>query len=330
MLVNAEKTQLMPFEYPWAWEEFKNLCKNHWLPQEISMAQDISQWKARGVFSDAERHLIKKILSFFANTDVLVGDNILMAIYRHISNPECRQYLTAQAFQESIHSWSYAHIVESLGMDQLEVFGEFKKFGTIKDKHDFQETFSKGVFSQEFSTKTLEGRKTFLKNLCAYYIGMEGMQFYSAFVLLLNFKRRNLLVGTAEQLEYIVRDESLHCRFGTQLINHFIGENPDVWTTDLKKSVTDNIHRVVELEDAFIADCMYEGEVTGMTKSQFSQYIRYIADRRLVSIGLEPLFQENETPFPWMNEIIDLPKEKNFFETRVTEYQSGFGLDWWN
>ena len=291
------------------------------------MASDIAQWKNQGYLTQDERHLIKKILSFFANTDVLVGDNIIMAIYKHITNPECRQYLTAQAFQESIHSWSYSHIVESLSMDQQEVFGEFKKVGTIKDKHDFQSQFFEGILNESFSTKTAEGRALFLKNLCAYYIGMEGMQFYSAFVLLLNFKRRNLLVGTSEQLEYIVRDESLHCRFGTKLINQYIEENIDIWTPELKEEVRKNIEHVVELEDAFVADSLPR-DILGLSRSQFARYIRYIADRRIESIGLEPIYGEEETPFPWMNEIMDLPKEKNFFETRVTEYQTGFGLEW--
>lgn len=327
MLINETHTQLMPFQYPWAWEEFKNLCKNHWLPQEISMAMDISQWKGNGYLTADERHLIKKILSFFANTDVLVGDNIIMAIYKNISNPECRQYLTAQAFQESIHSWSYAHIVESLSMDQQEVFSEFKREGTIKEKHDFQTQFLQGILNPDFNTKTKEGRALFLKNLCAYYIGMEGMQFYSAFVLLLNFKRRNLLVGAAEQLEYIVRDESLHCRFGTKLINQYIVENPDVWTEDLKQDIIQNIRHVVELEDDFVAEAL-PNDIVGLSRAQFAKYIRYIADRRLESISLSSLYGEEETPFPWMNEIMDLPKEKNFFETRVTEYQTGFGLEW--
>lgn len=327
MLINETQTQLMPFQYPWAWEEFKNLCKNHWLPQEISMAMDISQWKGNGYLNNDERHLIKKILSFFANTDVLVGDNIIMAIYKNISNPECRQYLTAQAFQESIHSWSYAHIVESLSMDQQEVFSEFKREGTIKEKHDFQTQFLQGILNPEFNTKTKEGRALFLKNLCAYYIGMEGMQFYSAFVLLLNFKRRNLLVGTAEQLEYIVRDESLHCRFGTKLINQYILENQDVWTEELKQEVIRNVEHVVELEDDFVAEALPR-DIVGLSRAQFAKYIRYIADRRLESISLPSIFGEDETPFPWMNEIMDLPKEKNFFETRVTEYQTGFGLEW--
>jgi ribonucleoside-diphosphate reductase beta chain len=329
MLINDKASrQLMPFKYPWAWDEFKNLCKNHWLPQEISMAQDISQWKTRGLLTEDERHLVKKILSFFANTDVLVGDNILMAIYSHITNPEVRQYLCGQAFQESIHSWSYAHIVESLSMDQNEVFGEFQKVGIIKEKHDFQEQFSNGVLSQSFSTDNIEGKATFLKNLCAYYLGMEGMQFYSAFVLLLNFKRRNLMTGTAEQLEYIVRDESLHCRFGTRLILQFVQENPEVWTAEVKQSIIQNIVHVVELEDAFVSDCMRGGDIVGMTRDDFQTYIRYIADRRLESVGLEAFFGESTTPFPWMNEIMDLPKEKNFFETRVTEYQTGMALDW--
>jgi ribonucleoside-diphosphate reductase beta chain len=327
MLINETQTQLMPFQYPWAWEEFKNLCKNHWLPQEISMAMDISQWKGNSYLNNDERHLIKKILSFFANTDVLVGDNIIMAIYKNISNPECRQYLTAQAFQESIHSWSYAHIVESLSMDQQEVFSEFKREGTIKEKHDFQTQFLQGILNPEFNTKTKEGRALFLKNLCAYYIGMEGMQFYSAFVLLLNFKRRNLLVGTAEQLEYIVRDESLHCRFGTKLINQYILENQDVWTEELKQEVIRNVEHVVELEDDFVAEALPR-DIVGLSRAQFAKYIRYIADRRLESISLPSIFGEDETPFPWMNEIMDLPKEKNFFETRVTEYQTGFGLEW--
>lgn len=326
-LINETQTQLMPFQYPWAWEEFKNLCKNHWLPQEISMANDIVQWKGNYALTDDERHLIKRILGFFANTDVLVGDNIIMAIYKNISNPECRQYLTAQAFQESIHSWSYAHIVESLSMDQEEVFSEFKRKGAIKEKHDFQTQFLNGVLNKKFDLSTKENRASFLKNLCAYYLGMEGMQFYSAFVLLLNFKRRNLLVGTAEQLEYIVRDESLHCRFGTKLINQYIQENSDVWTKELQDEIRQNIAHVVELEDEFVGEALPR-DITGLSKAQFARYIRYIADRRLESVGLQVLFNETETPFPWMNEIMDLPKEKNFFETRVTEYQTGFGLDW--
>jgi ribonucleoside-diphosphate reductase beta chain len=328
MLINSKETQLMPFAYPWAWEEFKNLCKNHWLPQEISMSADINQWKAQGLLSADERHLIKKILSFFANTDVMVGDNLVMAVYKHITNPECRQYLCGQAFQESIHSWSYSHIVECLSLDQNEVFGEFKRVGTIKDKHDYQNMFTSGILNPNFTTETHEGRQLFLRNLCAFYLGMEGMQFYSAFVLLLNFKRRNLMTGTAEQLEYIVRDESLHCRFGTKFINQFVVEFPETWTPDLKEQVRENIRHVVELEDSFVADCLPHGSVLGLSVDQFQRYIRYIADRRLESVGLEPLFHEDETPFPWMNEIMDLPKEKNFFETRVTEYQTGMGLDW--
>lgn len=327
MLINSTASQLMPFQYPWAWDEFKNLCKNHWLPQEISMAQDISQWKSPHMLNDDERHLIKKVLAFFANTDLLVGDNIVLAIYRYVTNPECRQYLCGQAFQESIHSWSYAHIVESLSIDQAEVFGEFKRTGVIKDKHDFQAQFLQGILDPAFRTDTFEGRSTFLRNLCAYYLGMEGMQFYSAFVLLLNFKRRNLLVGTAEQLEYIVRDESLHCRFGTKLINQYIAENQDVWTPELREAVQKNIAHVVELEDAFIADCLPH-DILGMSKEQFKVYIRYIADRRLESVGVDGLYGIEETPFPWMNEIMDLPKEKNFFESRVTEYQAAMGLDW--
>lgn len=327
-LINSTASQLMPFAYPWAWDEFKNLCKNHWLPQEVSMSQDISQWKAPNVITEGERMLIKKVLSFFANTDLLVGDNLVMAIYRHITNPECRQYLCGQAFQESIHSWSYAHIVESLSVDQNEVFGEFKRAGTVKDKHDFQSQFMEGLLDPSFTTETAQGRAIFLKNLCAYYLGMEGMQFYSAFVLILNFKRRNLMVGAAEQLEYIVRDESLHCRFGTKLINQYIEENPDVWTAPLKESVRQGIAHVVELEDAYIADCMPNDDILGLTRDQFKMYIRYIADRRLESVNLDPLYGVDDTPFPWMNEIMDLPKEKNFFESRVTEYQTGLGLDW--
>ena len=327
MLTNSTSSQLMPFQYPWAWEEFKNLCKNHWLPQEVSMSKDIQQWKTPGVLSDDEKHLIKKILAFFANTDLLVGDNLVMAIYKHITNPECRQYLCGQAFQESIHSWSYAHIVESLSMDQQEVFSEFKRVGTIKDKHDYQTQFMVGVLNPHFELNTRENKELFLRNLCAYYLGMEGMQFYSAFVLLLNFKRRNLMVGASEQLEYIVRDESLHCRFGTHLIKQFVEENPECWNPALKEQVRENINHVVELEDAFVTDCLPR-DVVGLTKASFQKYIRYIADRRLESVGLDPLYGIEDTPFPWMNEIMDLPKEKNFFESRVTEYQASSGLDW--
>jgi ribonucleoside-diphosphate reductase beta chain len=327
MLINNDRPQLMPFEYPWAWDEFKNICKNHWLPQEISMGADVAQWKSKDALTKDEKFLIQKILSFFANTDVLVSTNLWLGIYNGISNPECRQYFCAQAFQEAVHSWSYAHIVESLSMDQELIFSEFKKTGVIKDKHDNQESFFINLKTSSDSLHTLEGRSEFLRNLCAYYLGLEGMQFYSAFVLLLNFKRRNLLVGTAEQLEYIVRDESLHCKFGTQLINQFIKENPEVWTEALKAQVTLDIHKIVELEDDFIKEALPK-DILGMTIENFRSYIRYIADRRLESVGIQAVYGIAETPFPWMNEIMDLPKEKNFFESRVIEYQSGMGLSW--
>ena len=328
MILNSTDTQLMPFKYPWAWDEFKNLCANHWLPQEVPMTRDLDQWKTPGVLDEDEKHLIKKILAFFANTDILVCDNIILSIYKYVTNPECRQYLTGQSFQEAIHTWSYSHIVESLSMDQSEVFGEFKKVGIIKEKHDFQKEFMDGILSPDFHTNTTENKQLFIKNLCSYYLGMEGMQFYSAFVLLLNFKRRNLMNGTAEQLEYIVRDESLHCRFGTKLINQLIEEEDGIWTADVQQDVIKNIKHVVELEDAFVADCIPKDNIPGLKIAQFQQYIRYIADRRVESIGLEPIYNIEDTPFPWMNEIMDLPKEKNFFESRVTEYQAGVELDW--
>ncbi|MCB1111736.1 MAG: ribonucleotide-diphosphate reductase subunit beta [Chlamydiales bacterium] len=325
-LINCREVdvnQLMPLKYQWAWEHYLNGCANHWMPSEVPMAQDIRTWRS-GELSHDELLVIKRNLGFFSTAESLVANNLVLAIYKHVTNPECRQYLLRQAFEEAIHTHAFLHIVDSLGLDEQEIFNMYREIPTIARKDDFEMELTKHLIDGE--TTTLEGKQQFLKNLVGFYIIMEGIFFYSGFVMILSFHRRNLMQGIGEQFQYILRDESIHLNFGIDLINGIIRENPEIWTPDMRDEIIEMIKMAVELEIAYAADCLPNG-IMGLNAELFIDYVQHIADRRMERIGLQPLYGA-ANPFPWMSETMDLTKEKNFFETRVTEYQSAAMLQW--
>jgi ribonucleoside-diphosphate reductase beta chain len=323
----ADLNQLVPFKYKWAWDKYLDACNNHWMPQEINMSADIALWQDPNGLTDDERMIIKRSLGFFSTADSLVANNLVLAVYRHLTNPECRQYLLRQAFEEAIHTHAYQYCIESLGLDEAEVFNMYREVPSIHDKAAWALPYTQSLADQNFHTGTPEADRRFLRDMIAFYVVFEGIFFYVGFVQLLSFGRRNKMVGTSEQIQYIMRDESMHMNFGIDVINQIKVENPHLWTAEFQKEVLDMIAEATELEIRYAHDTMPRG-VLGLNASMFNEYMKFIANRRCAQIGLKQLYPGAENPFPWMSEVMDLKKEKNFFETRVTEYQTGGALSW--
>jgi len=323
----ADVNQLVPFKYKWAWEKYLAGCANHWMPQEINMSRDIALWKDPNGLTEDERRLVKRNLGFFVTADSLAANNIVLGTYRHITAPECRQYLLRQAFEEAIHTHAYQYIVESLQLDEGEVFNAYHEIPSIRDKDEFLIPFIDTLTDPSFRTGTQEADQKLLTSLIVFACLMEGLFFYVGFAQILALGRQNKMTGAAEQYQYILRDESMHCNFGIDLINQIKMENPQLWTSEFREEIQVLIRRAVELEYRYAEDTMPRG-VLGLNAPMFKEYLRYIANRRCQQIGVDVMFPGASNPFPWMSEMTDLKKERNFFETRVIEYQTGGALSW--
>ncbi len=323
---DADVIQLTPMKHAWAWDYYNSANANHWLPTEISMQLDIEQWKSSTALTPDERHAFETVLGFFTTADSIAANNIVIATYEQITSPECRMYLLRQAYEEAIHTHAYQYIVEALGMDESKIFNMYRENTAIYDKASFILTFNEGIFDKNFQTGTFENDQKFLENLCVFSLILEGIFFYSSFAVMFGFQRQHKLTGSAEQIQYIMRDESMHLNFGCELINGIKKEQPELWTEEFQKKITDWVVEAARLEYTFAAEVFPKG-IFGMNAAGFKQYIEYIADRRLERVGLEAQFHV-ENPFPWMSEAVDISKEKNFFETRVLEYQTGGSLKW--
>jgi len=323
----SDVNQLVPFKYKWAWDKYLAGCANHWMPQEVNMNRDIATWKNPEGLTDDERLIVKRNLGFFVTADSLAANNIVLGTYRHITAPECRQYLLRQAFEEAIHTHAYQYITESLGLDEAEIFNAYNEIKCIRDKDRFLIPFIDVLEDPNFKTGTFENDQTLLKSLIVFSCIMEGLFFYVGFVQILALGRQNKMMGAAEQYQYILRDESMHCSFGIDLVNTIKLENPQLWTNEFKTEIEAIFRKGVELEYAYAEDTMPRG-VLGLNAPMFKEYLRFVANRRAQQIGLDVLYPGATNPFPWMSELIDLKKEKNFFETRVIEYQTGGALSW--
>jgi ribonucleoside-diphosphate reductase beta chain len=295
------------------------------MPTEVPMSKDIELWKSDALSAD-ERLVIMRNLGFFSTAESLVGNNIVLAIFKHVTNPEVRQYLLRQGFEEAIHTHTFHYIVESLSLDQGEVFNMYNEVNSIHAKDSFEMKLTEEILKPNFTTETPEGAQKFLENLIGYYVIMEGIFFYSGFVMILSFHRQNKMTGIGEQFQYILRDESIHLNFGIDLINGIRAENPEAWTPELEAEVRAMILKAVELEVAYAQDCMPRG-ILGLNAGLFREYVQYIADRRFDRLNMAPEFG-SQNPFPWMSEVADLSKEANFFETKVTSYQNAGALEW--
>ena len=329
MMINckADLNQLVPFKYDWAWQKYLDGSANHWMPQEINMTNDIVLWKSEDGLTEDERVIVKRNLGFFSTADSLVANNLVLALYRLITNPECRQYILRQSLEEAIHTHAYQYCIESLGMDEGEIFNMYREVPCVARKASWGLKYTQEISDPDFKTGTEETDKQLLKNLIAFYCVLEGIFFYCGFTQILSMGRRNKMTGTAEQFQYILRDESMHVNFGIDVINQIKIENPNLWDEQMKSDAAQMILEGTELEIQYARDTMPRG-VLGMNASMMEEYLKFIANRRLTQLGLDEEFTGVTNPFPWMSEIIDLRKEKNFFETRVTEYQVGGALNW--
>ena len=323
----ADLNQLVPFKYEWAWTKYLDGCANHWMPQEINMTQDIALWRSNDGLSYDERKIVMRNLGFFSTADSLVANNLVLSIYRLVTNPECRQYLLRQAFEEAIHTHAYQYCIESLGMDEGEIFNMYREIPAVAKKAAWALKYTQAIGNPQFQTGTTENDQELLQNLIAFYCVLEGLFFYCGFSQILSMGRRNKMTGVAEQFQYILRDESMHVNFGVDVINQIKNENPQLWTEDFQAKMTQMILEGLALEIEYARDTMPRG-VLGMNAQMMEEYLKFITNRRLTQIGLSEQFPGAENPFPWMSEIMDLRKEKNFFETRVTEYQVGGALSW--
>ena len=323
----ADLNQLVPFKYDWAWTKYLSACNNHWMPQEVNMTADIALWKSDDGLTEDERMVIERNLGFFSTADSLVANNLVLAVYKHITNPECRQYLLRQAFEEAIHTHAYQYCIESLGMDESRLFNMYREIPSVATKAQWALPYTQSLGDINFKTGTPENDQRLLRDLIAFYVVFEGIFFYVGFTQILSMGRNNKMKGVAEQFQYILRDESMHMNFGIDVINQIKLENPHLWTEDFKKDMVKLVLEGVELEKKYAYDTMPRG-ILGLNAPMFEEYLKYIANRRLTQIGLPEEFKGTQNPFPWMSEVLDLKKEKNFFETRVTEYQTGGALSW--
>ena len=323
---DADVVQLYPMKHTFAWDAYNAGNANHWLPTEINMQGDVEQWKTPGVLTDDEVRAFKTVLGFFTTADSIAANNIVMAAYRHVTSPECRMYLLRQAYEEAVHTHAYQYMVESLGLDSGEIYNMYREVDAIYNKASFILTFNDGIFDPSFKTGTFESDQKFLENIIVFSLIMEGIFFYSSFAVIFGFQRQNKMKSSAEQIQYIMRDESQHLNFGINLINTIKEEQPELWTPEFQQHVVDMVKEGAKLEYTFAAEVFPKG-IFGMNAESFKQYIEHISDRRLARVGLPEQFGVSN-PFPWMSEAVDLNKEKNFFETRVIEYKTGGTLDW--
>ena len=323
----ADLNQLIPFKYVWAWEKYLLARKNHWMPDEIPMQDDITQWKSEGILSEEERQVVKRSLGFFATADSLVANNIVLGLYRLITNPECRNYLLLQASEEALHTHAYQYCIESLGMEESELFNMYREIKSVGDKSAWALKQTSLLSDPHFNTGTLASDRLLLENLIAYYCVVEGIFFYCGFALILSMAREGKMINTAKQFEMIMRDESMHINFGLDMINQIKQENSHLWDAEMQETAIRMIKEGLELEVEFAHDTMPSG-IQGMNVELMTTYLQYIANRRFTSLQLPEQYDAPTNPFPWMTRTIDQQKQVSFFEQNVADYQIGGGIQW--
>lgn len=314
--------QILPHVNPWAWELYRKGKANHWNPEDIPMTKDIQNWKG-GVLSEDEKLVIKRCLGFFAGSESLVGNN-LVTLFHYITDPECRQYMARQIWEECLHNDTIVYICDSLGLDIREVYEAYDSIPSIKAKDDFLMEVTRGLNSENADTSTLAGRRAVAKTGFLYWIVCEGTFFFSGFAMLLALKAK--IPGIGEQIEYTLRDESLHIQFGTAVMNKIREQYPDVFTDEFEEELTEIIKRAVDLEIAYAKDVLPRG-VLGLNADLFVQYMHYIGNRRLEAVKFKHRFPSDKNPFDFLSEVQDLVKAKNFFESRVIDYQNAGALE---
>ena len=287
------------------------------------MTRDIQNWKKTDVITDDERLLIKRCLGFFAGSESLVGNN-LFTMFKYVTDPECRQYMARQMYEECLHNDTIVYICDSLNLDINEVYQAYETIPSIKGKDDFLMSVTRDLATNPVDSQTPDGIRSIIKAAFIYWVVCEGTFFFSGFAMLLALSDK--IPGIAEQIQYTLRDESLHIKFGTSLLNRIREQHPDVWDQQLDQELTGYLKSAVELEIAYAKDVLPTG-ILGLNADMFVDYMQHIANRRMEGLGMSFRYEKDVNPFPWLSETIDLSKQKNFFETKVTDYQNAGALD---
>ena len=314
---------LLPLKYIWAYEIYRNMKANHWEPEDIGMQKDVEQWRS-GQITDNERWIIRMGIGYFSAAEGIVGDNIQHVVREMVTAPELKLVLGRHAHEENIHADSLLYMISSLGINPHECEAMFEQIPTILRKNEFVTRTSK-LLRRDLDLTLPENKRLLAKNIFLFGQCMEGTQFYGLFGMILSLYRQNKFPGIGQMFRYTLRDESNHIEVFRNLFMDLIEENKEIWTPEFREELRDMMREAITLEKEFISDCLPVNSV-GLTLDEFTNYIDYIADRRLEGVGLDPLNPAINNPLPWLAEMMDIKKEQNFFEGRVTDYQKSSSL----
>ena len=326
-VINGRQTMtfnLLPLKYQWAYDLYRKMKANHWEPEDIPMQKDVEQWQSQYELSEGERWIIMMGIGYFSAAEGIVGDNILHVVRELVTAPELKLVLGRHAHEENIHADSLLYMISSLGINPHECEAMFEQIPTILKKNEFVSQISRSM-RRDMDLSQTESKQELAKNIFVFGQCMEGTQFYGLFGMILSLYRQNKFPGIGQMFRYTLRDESNHIEVFRNLLMDLVEENPDVWTTEFREDLRALMGEAVELEKEFIRDCLPVNAV-GLTAEEFCQYVDYISARRMEGVGLKPLIEDVANPFPWLAEMMDIKKEQNFFEGRVTEYQKASSL----
>jgi ribonucleoside-diphosphate reductase beta chain len=315
---------LLPLRYAWAYELYRTMKANHWEPEDVPMQRDVQQWRSDSALSELDRWIVRMGVGYFSAAEGIVGDNIIHVVRELVTASELKLVLGRHVHEENIHADSLLYMISSLGIDPHECEAMFDGLPTIVAKNRFVTDVSHAL-RRDLDMDDLDARRLLARNVFVFGQCMEGTQFYGLFGMILSLYRQGKLPGVGMMFRYTLRDESNHIELFRRLLLELVAENPEIWTPAFREELRELMSEAVELEKRFIRDCLPVAGL-GLSAAEFERYIDYIADRRLAGVGLEPLVGGTDNPLPWLAELMDIRKEQNFFEGRVTEYQKASAL----
>jgi ribonucleoside-diphosphate reductase beta chain len=314
--LQEERTFFKPFHYPWAYEAWLKHEQSHWMHSEVPMAEDVKDWKNK--LTAEQKQFLTHIFRFFTQGDIDVAGGYVNNYLPYFPQPEVRMMLLGFAAREALHVAAYSHLIETLGLPDV-MYNQFLEYDAMKQKHDYVIDIA-----QQNTTK-----ENTAKHIAVFSAFTEGMQLFSSFIMLLNFPRQGMMKGMGQIVTWSIVDETMHTESMIRLFRTYIEENKEIWNDQLKSDIYTIAEKMVALEDRFIDLAFEMGEMPGLTADEVKTYIRYIADRRLISLGLKGIFKVKKNPLPWVEEMINAPTHTNFFENRSTDYAKGaLSGDW--
>jgi len=319
---DTDINQLAPFKYPWAWDYFLNANKNHWTPLDINMIPDVHDYQHKLTLE--ERHLYENVLAYLTTSDILAMRNIGLAVMEKMSAPELQIYQARQVYEESLHTWTYQHCIETIGLDQSEIYNRYRVVPEINRKIQITNRRLNSILRPDIDLKNPDELENFVMAYTFFAAIFEGAWFYNGFSPIFALQRRGLMRGTAEQLQYIMRDEVMHASFGIRVVNQILREENVALDPKKLREMWDEAEAA---EDGY-AGYLLQDPILGYSKEDHTEQFRFICNRRAKSLGLDDPFPGATEALPWLDEQANLKKEKNFFESKVTEYQTGGGLKW--